>query len=441
MSDTVNKAIKNIQSMNGSTYSGESNEPLAYSDRRKRYFDEATSVFLKKYARYASDYMSAQVQGLLKDDFYAWTTQTVRMADIISAKSASIRMIDDHKIVLFDNPAISYFPPGAKLETMGSTWLSINPQNISSSVSGGLVRRCNAVWRHLDFYGNVLSEPMIVEKSRALSSESDAQDIVLITKGYFDVTVQYNEETSQLKQNSRIILGSSAYAITGFSDFIQEFTNDYNSVRLLNFTLRYEEPNETDDMVNYVAGGLTFQWDITISGTSTISEGMKSQLTATSSRNGVVVASSEQYPINYIWTSDLPDVASVDTTGLVTAVGPGKCNITAALEQNPTITETYEIVVEESGAGADVVRFVSTIPNLITPYTAFSLKAEVIVDGTVTENVVTWTFSEADTQAYTTEIDGNTVEIHCWQGSVTPLVITASYGESAITAQIELRGI
>ena len=441
VSEATEKAIQNIRSMTGGTRGMASNAPSAYASRQKRYFDEATSLFIRQYAKYASDYVSARVQGLLQDDFYAWTTQTIRMADVITAKSANTRMMDDHKIILFDNPAIGYMPPGAKLETMGSTWLSVNPQNISSPVAGGLVRRCNAVWKHLDFYGNILSEPLIVNKSTALANDNDEQDIVLITKGYFDMTVQYNDQTAQLKQNSRLILGAAAYAITGYSAFTQEFTDDYNSVHLLNFTLRYEEPNDTDDMLNRVAGGKAFRWDITIAGTGTIINGMTTQLTAESKRNGTSVTTTEQNPISYVWSSDRLDVATVDATGLVTAIAPGTCVITAALEQNPDITATFVITVEEAESGETAVRFASTIPSMLTPYTAIRLTAEVIAGGEVTQDIVKWTFGGADTSAYTTEVDGNTVTIRCWQGSVKPLQVTASYGETMDTARIELRGI
>ena len=41
--------------------------------------------------------------------------------------------------------------------------------------------------------------------------------------------------------------GTGAYKVTGYSDFHTEFTGDYGSLRLLYFTIRYEEPNYSID--------------------------------------------------------------------------------------------------------------------------------------------------------------------------------------------------
>lgn len=163
---------------------------------------------------------------------------------------------------------------GTKINTMGCTWLVTNPSNLSNTVGNGIAQRCNAVWNYLDYYGNVMSEPIVVENLRAHASTPDDQQSALITKGYFVLVMQYNEATAQLDTNSRIILGTAAYVITGYSDFSQEFTGDYSTIRLLSFDARYEEPNYViDDMENHVAGGKTFSWEIGISGPPSLKVG------------------------------------------------------------------------------------------------------------------------------------------------------------------------
>lgn len=235
------------------------NNPTQYADRHRQYFDPETRRFTAMKAKYSSDFMDAQVQGLFDNDPLAWETYRLRMANVVRPSAAIQRHFDDYKIVLFESPKIEYIRPGTKIVSMGSTWLALNPDNVSGASGSGLVRRCNAVWNYYDENGNLCSEPIIAENERANANDSDAQNSQLISKGYFNIICQYNDATRQIDTNTRMILGTGAYRVTGFSDFEQEFTGDYASVRLLYFSVRYEEPNEDiDDMENHVAGGKAF---------------------------------------------------------------------------------------------------------------------------------------------------------------------------------------
>ena len=129
------------------------NRPAQYNDRRNPYFGDPTARFVQAYGKYASDYTACRVQGLDSDpnNFYEWSEQLVRLADARKKGNAIDRPIDNYKEVLFVNRRIEYVPEGAKMETMGSTWLVTNPANISSAVGGGIIRRCNATWNHLDW--------------------------------------------------------------------------------------------------------------------------------------------------------------------------------------------------------------------------------------------------------------------------------------------------
>ena len=237
------------------------NRPPQYKDRKNPYFADATSRFVAQYAKYASDYTACRMQGLNLDDFYAWSDQLIRLADARKKGNAIDRPIDNYKEFLMVDPRIEYVPEGAKMETMGSTWLVTNPANISSAVGGGIMRRCNATWNHLDWYGNVLKEPMVVENVKLNANANDFQETVLIMQGYFNIIIQRNPETEDLDVNSRLILGRMAYQITGYSDVAQEFTGDEDSCHVLRFTARATEPDkEKDDLVNRVANAYPFTW-------------------------------------------------------------------------------------------------------------------------------------------------------------------------------------
>ena len=330
------------------------NRPAQYNDRRNPYFGDPTARFVQAYGKYASDYTACRVQGLDSDpnNFYEWSEQLVRLADARKKGNAIDRPIDNYKEVLFVNRRIEYVPEGAKMETMGSTWLVTNPANISSAVGGGIIRRCNATWNHLDWYGNVLKEPMVVENVKLNANANDFQETMLIMQGYFNITIQRNGETENLDVNSRLILGRMAYQITGYADVAQEFTGDDESCRLLRFTARMTEPDRgKDDLVRRVANAYPFTWEVNVSGRAAMSTGEKAKFTAASLRNGEAADGDTEHPTRYLWYSSDESVCRVDPTGNVTAVGEGACTITAVLVQNEEHYGTYAVTVAESVSG------------------------------------------------------------------------------------------
>lgn len=415
------------------------NGPAQYADRQHQYFDAETRYFTQKKARYASDFVEALVQGLDPADPQGWGTWRIRMADVVRPSAAIQRHFDDYKIVLFESRKIEYIRPGTKINTMGSIWLVTNPINVSGSSGSAVVRRCNAVWNHLDYYGNVVSEPIIAENERANASASDAQNSMLISKGYFNIICQYNEETRQIDTNTRFILGTGAYRMTGYSDFEQEFTGDYSTVRLLSFTARYEEPNEViDDMVNHVAGGKTFSWDVAIEGQSSLGVGITARFSASSVRNGAAVTPTAENPVSYLWESSDTSVATVDVSGLVTGIGKGTALITATLAQNPAYSMSTLLEVTET---ADGVFFTYSVPDSLGAFKSAELTAAYFEDGAQTGETVSWSFGGADESCYSVSVDGNAARVTCYGYSAEPLTVTASFGNYAASAEIVLEGI
>ena len=441
----MKQAIKNAMLAGSSSFSFKQQIPTQYADRQKRYMNYETRKFTEQMARYSSDYVEAMIQGLNPSEPFEYTKVHIRFSDIVRSSSAISYEFDNYKVIDIAESQYTYVRIGAKVVAMGSTWLVINPANMGNVLGKAMIQRCDAVWHYLDFYGNVCAEPMCFDRRLAKANDADAQRATMITKGYFDAKMQYNEATRQLDTNSRIILGAAAYKVTGFSDFIQEFTDDYNSVNLLEFDLRYEEPNDAiDDMVNHVAGGKTFKWDIQIAGTPTLMASDTTKLTATSIRTAEekteAVTSTTDKPISYIWESSDEEIARVEADGTVTAVSEGEVEITCTLKQNEAQKGVFNITVA-GDASTPHVSFTSTVPQKIGIYQQLVLTAEYFEDGTATGNEITYKFSGASTKAYTAKINGNTVTIKCWSGSVEPLIIKATYGEYSATEQVYLEGI
>lgn len=438
---SLKENLKNSLLTGGVLSAFPSNSPAEYGDRQHRFFERQTTRYVNEIARYSSDYFSARAQGLFPDAPEEWTDVKIRLADVVKPSAAATRKFDDFKNLLVAEPPIDYVRPGTKIECMGNTWLCVNAANMSSPIGNGVVRRCNAVWNYLDFYGNVRSEPIIVDKLLANANDSDDQQSMLITKGYFNVIAQYNDATRQLDTNSRMILGTGAYRVTGYSDFQTEFTGDYSSVRLLEFTIRYEEPNDViDDLERHVAGGKSFDWEISAAAKTVLRPGEITQITAASRRNGEAVESTAEHPVSYLYYTSAAEIADVDAQGNVRGVSEGEATIIVALAQNPEYSAEFTVSVQ-SAETEDHIEFLGTVPEKIGAYRSAELAAAVFVNGEETDEPVHWELSGADRTAYSFETDGNSILIRCWGSSRQKLTVTAKHNNIRTSAEIALEGV
>lgn len=435
---SIQKSLKNAMLTVGGMVPYATNSPGQYEDRQTQYFSSESKTFVQEYARYANNYVSARVQGIDLKNPLAWQTRTLRLADVVRPSAAILRRADNYKMVLFADRDVEYLAPGSKIVAMGSTWLVTNPFNLSGGDGAAIVERCNAVWNYLDYYGNVVSEPMVVSNRRADANDSDAQEANLITKGYFNVTMQYNDATRQIDTNTRFILGTGAWRVTGYSDFLQEFTGDYDSVRIIEFTIRYEEPNdELDDMENHVAGGKQFSWEIFVTGAPVLTVGSTVKFTAESLRNASAV---DDHDVFYIWSTADESVAVADVLGNVTGAGAGTTTLRCTLAQNRAIYTETALTVGEAPED-NRVAFTDEPPEALRAYEDCEISAAFFAGGAATEERVTFTFSGAREDSYRVMVTGNTVTVYCFGYSETPLLVTAARGEYSATASIWLLGI
>ena len=415
------------------------NKPSQYNDRQHQYMARQTVKYVDDRAKYASDYVKARVQGLARDDFYTWLTTFIRLADIAALSASASKNIDDIKVILFKEPSIDYFPIGAKIETMGSTWLCTNPSNLSSVHGTAIVQRCNAAYNSYDYYGNIVTEPIVVEKALMASNDNNSPQNIVLMDGYFNVTCQLNDNTKRLGQNQRLILGSKAYHITGYTDFIQEFTGDYESIHILKFTIRVEEPTIDDDLINHIANGYNYTFGAKVSGVPSLSVGQTTQLKAEFIKNGVAVPATEEYPLTWEWRSSDESIATVDANGNVTAKTAGNVRIYIDLQECSGTMAYLDLSIEEADTSSNVA-FIGNVQPSLTQYRTAVLQAGYYENGVLSGETVEWSFSGAQESAYHAVVDGNQVSITCLLPDSTPLHITASYGEYSAEADIVLEG-
>ena len=441
------KRARNIVLNGGLRTSYGTRQPTQYADKGFEYFADATQLHREQMLQYASDFFpGAMVQNW--DRGGAWENVPLRMANVIKPTAAINRALDEYKMVIPEDPTINYLRPGTKIECMGSTWLVVNPDNISGGEGVAIARQCKAVWNHLDYYGNVVSEPIILDLDifgHANASAPDTQITQNIATGYYNITCQYNEFTRQINDNTRLILGSKAYQVTGYGDFVQEFTSDQSSVRLVSFAVRVlTSADDSDDMEKRVAGGKAFSWEGYISGPEEWgAEYGAAYYVVDTTRNGEKITPTVEYPYHYVWSVDDESVAQIAPIGneraRLTALRTGAVEITAALYQNPEIVIKKTVKLD---APKDCIRFVKTAPAApMEPYQNVELTVyDYDVSGGVDNAApIEFTASGAAEGSYRmTRVNENTVRVTCIRYSPTPLLVTAAYNGKTASVQIEL---
>ena len=418
------------------------NAPPQYKDRKRQYMADRRMLYDEQRDYLATDYVTARVQGLDPNDFFKWTETQIRLSDVStqSVTAFDSKMYDNFKEILFRSRAIDYIPPGAYVETMGSVWMVVNPGNMSSATTNAVIARCRAAFNFYDDYGNICSEPLVIDRATMLSNRVESPENLVLPEGYFNVKCQKNANTMRhLEDNKRIILGRKAYYITGFTDFFEEFTGDFDSAHVLTFTVRREEPEEHDDLVNRIADGLYYSWSAEITGAEPIPPGGSKQLTAHMILNGSDVPQSDEVPQTWTWSSSNENVATVSSEGLVNALSEGDTVITATLEQNPALTAQTGIAVMEIG---EVIRFVGVIPPTLTQYASMTLTAVDEVGGEEQDVPLEWEFSGAAKGDYGAVVSDDTKScvVTCYSASEKPLVVTVRHGNAEMAKKIILEG-
>lgn len=419
------------------------NAPVQYKDRQHQYLADRRTLYDEARDYLATDFVKARVQGLNPNDFFEWTETYIRLSDVStqSVTAFDSKQYDDFKEILFKSRTIDYIPVGAYVETMGSIWMVVNPGNMSSPTTNAVIARCRAHWTFYDDYGNICWEPLVIDRRTMLSNRNESPENLVLMEGYFNVKCQKNKNTVKLKDNQRMILGSYAYHITGFTDFFEEFTGDDDSAHVINITVRREEPEEHDDMENHIADGDMYDWTAELIGPTEIALNRTANLTPRMLLNGAVVFPNTQLPQTWTFTSSNPEAVTVTSNGVIEAVGEGSSVVTAVLDQNPGLAAYLEVSVVEAG---EELRILNVVPASIRQYTTEQIRVSYILNGVPQTNPppFNWTFSGADEKDYSVMLfeNGKTCSITCNSPSGEPLVATVTCGNAEKTLTITLLG-
>lgn len=424
-------AIKNGLVVGGAVRTIRRNADGVYSGKQTPYFAMPQNRIAALYGKYATDYYEGQMQGYDPDDFYRYWPVKLRCMDVTRETTGSNLSDDIKAMVVCEPEGVNYVPIGAHVQFASNTWLVTNPSNIAAILSDVIIRRCNAVYKRLDWYGNVLSCPFNIPKTMPRGAQDDYTRTMILADHYFTCAMQINEVSAYIHENTRMILGDAAYSVRGLDNFTQEFTGDEESCHIMYFQIQREEKTHVyDDLERGIADGLAFSWDISVTGNVSMREGQPQKLAPVSVRNGVTAESTEENPIDYLWSSSDDAVLTVDASGTVTAVREGTAEITCTLAQNPEITETVQITV--SSAEGTYVAFDGALADSIAEQETAVFTASFYRDGVAEDTDIEFTLSGPPERCYSADVAGNTVTVACWERSTVPLVIRAeANGEAA----------
>lgn len=484
----INQTIRNGLAVGGVHPPIARNADGVYTGRQNPYFGFPQNRIANLYGKYATDYYSADLQGYDPEDFYRYWPVKIRCMDVTRETTGSNLSDDIKAMVVCEPEGVNYVPLGAHVRFARNTWLVTNPSNIAAIMSDTIIRRCNAVYRRLDFYGNVLECPFNIPKVTPRGAQDDYTKNMILADHYFTCAMQLNAISATIRENTRLILGDAAYSIRGLDNFTQEFTDPTDpaplpsgggiiingdheihlggavytddgsgniristqgsggsnglspdAVHIIYFQIQREEKVSVyDDMERKIADGLAFSWDISLTASVSMHQGQSQTIGAASVRNGVAVESTEENPVSYRWSTSDPAVLAVDGNGTVTAAGEGTATITCTLAQNTGITESVEISVT-AGEGA-YVAFDGALPDSLAEQESVTISASLYLDGQKTDEPVRFSFSGPSGGEFSAETDGeeNEITVTCWERSDTPLTITAAYGEHTARHTISL---
>ena len=418
--------------------------PRGYSNRfnkdgslQTQFFQNETQAYTQSMGAYASNVYAADCQGLNPNDFYGWSRVKIRSIRAAQAQTGETMPDDWQRIYIIDPARYTYIPQGAMLKYADNTWVVYKGKNMEAILGAAIVRRCNAVINVLDWYGNIVSVPISYSKMGTLGNAPHTTENTITSKNYIACICQLNEYSKQFHENTRIILGDTAYAMRGMDDFTREFTDDPDSVHLLTFTIERVEVQPFDNVELGVADYGGFSWDIHVDWNNSMRQGMTQSLGVTSKRNHETVGEEDEHAVSYLFESSDESVLTVDKNGVVTAVGEGTASITVYLEQNQDIMTTVEIDVP--AAENAYVAFTTTLPNTLHEYASTNVSAAYFENGENQFDELEFSFSGPEDGCVTVaKLTDNTYRVNAYRASPIPLTITATHGGYSATAEIWL---
>ena len=349
----------------------------------------------------------------------------VTTAAVVMEAEAQIGPYDD-KIIIAKNE----LKRGDLITYEQKTRLIYYPVDHRTKSYAGRARECNQKIA-FNYSGDVQWFDVIMESQ---TYDIEEGKVISLPEGKVEVWIQENVESIKVSLNQRFLLTNQAYQVTGI---------DRTIPGLMRLVCELTQSNQYDNFTLEIADYYRYvhEYTITINNAQPIgiTAGNTVQLSTTVKDNGTVI---ETKTVTY--ESENSQIATVDSSGLVTAVAEGTVNIVAKLSDDPTVTQTASVVVAQtppasysitlSGNATLKVGFARTVTATIYAGTA-----------AVSDKSVTWSIRNEDgsstVKATLSEQTGTTCKVQCDNEDYIDeviYVVATLQDDSSVTNELEM---
>lgn len=262
----------------------------------------------------------------------------VRVTSLIDAKTGQ-RINDDFKKIIFSD--LSYIAPiGLRYRFNDNIWIVYSSDKIKTDTASVYVRRCNNVMAIQDDYGNVHMEPVYIDY-KVTENQIQKNHSIDIPSGRIQFSCQLNKYTKNIGINNRYVFGDSIYKVRQKSNFDRRNTFDKDSVNILSFYAELDNIGEHDNIELGIANYKKYNYQIHTLDTIQNVIGFKDKLSSEVYLNDSKV----DEPIK--WLSTDPEIATINSFGEYELINVGKCSFICSMVNNPNVTSTVNINVDE----------------------------------------------------------------------------------------------
>jgi len=368
----------------------------------------------------------------------------VRISHVINSETG-LKLGDDWKTLLFKD--VDHSIELGKLYVFDdNTWLTINTELIKNLTGTCTIRRCNNTLRWIDeSTGYFYEEPCAIEyEVKEPRNYATAGSPFILPGGFIHIQTQFNSRTNLINPNQRFLFGNTGHWVcykiigTGLNDFRNQTTYDNTSAQILTIDLIADAVNvELDDVTNGIADVNTNLYTITLNRATAAGVPTETiQLIPTITYNGKTVTRT------VTWTTSNALIATVSTSGLVTLVANGACNITATIAGNPA-NDICPITVSATPVLNSDIR-ISPDTNFVLEGATNTYAVYLYEDDTIQADTLTITCNRNNVPAVNftfTQTDGNHFTIlNTLRDSSSYLTITCTVGAVSKTMNIYMRG-
>lgn len=326
------------------------NAVLNTSDSPSNLWKDDFQAFVDSEFENASDYYTIQKENNLNE------LENLGVRLVAPYKiGASSTMRDDFKNIIFPTYTTNVII-GERYYFDGYWWITIDTGNVKSSSASCLVQRCYDFLRFYDDLGIYHEIPAVVSKGGFY--DLDADKMMQLPNNQLRILIKYDNESKLIKwadvdsvdsKYTRFILNGQAFRTVS--------SDPHSMVRLgvgvLELRLQADQIRATDNLVDGIADdddALTLL--IQNGSTLNLGEGQTVQINSEVTLNDVVLGNP-----TITYASSNTNIATVNSSGLVTAITSGSVNITATYS---TASDSIDITVSAVVADNYTVDIVSS---------------------------------------------------------------------------------